>query len=408
MTCMRIILLAGAAISAAAVSTPALADATPECNVGTGIGSTECGVDSAATADGATALGNMAVASGAISTATGQASVASATASTSYGSLSVASGIASTALGHNSDATALGSTAVGVSAQATAVGATSLGRISNAAGPNSTSLGAESDATADRATAVGYLSQATGVQSAAIGEAAVASGLASSALGAQAVASGIASTALGHNSDATALASTAVGVSAQATATGATALGRLANAAHAGSTAIGANSATTADNQLVLGGTGSHVRVGDIAASTSAQNAASIGVATVDANGVLGRNTTILPAIASLQSSFGSQATAISALQSDTVTLFELTQDLRSDVREANEGVAMALALDSPTVPAGARFAASGGIGHFKKRTALAAAVSAAVGEMSSVSAGLGYGLKSKEIGARAGFQIAW
>ena len=34
----------------------------------------------------------------------------------------------------------------------------------------------------------------------------------------------------------------------------------------------------------------------------------------------------------------------------------------------------MALALDSPAVPAGASFALSGGIGHFKGRTALALA----------------------------------
>jgi hypothetical protein len=102
------------------------------------------------------------------------------------------------------------------------------------------------------------------------------------------------------------------------------------------------------------------------------------------------------------------QASAISALQGDTVTLFELTDDLRGDVRDAEEGVAMALALDSPSIPAGAHFALSGGVGHFKSRTALAVAMSAAVGEMSSVSAGVGYGFRSQEIGARAGFQVAW
>ena len=68
----------------------------------------------------------------------------------------------------------------------------------------------------------------------------------------------------------------------------------------------------------------------------------------------------------------------------------------------------MALALDSPSIPAGASFALSGGVGNFKGRTALALAVSAAVGEMASVSAGIGYGFSSKDIGSRAGFQIAW
>ena len=82
-------------------------------------------------------------------------------------------------------------------------------------------------------------------------------------------------------------------MSAQATQNFATAVGRLANAAHSNSTAIGANSTTTAANQVVLGGTGTHVRVGDIAASTAAQQASSVGVATVDANGVLGRDTSM-------------------------------------------------------------------------------------------------------------------
>ncbi len=68
----------------------------------------------------------------------------------------------------------------------------------------------------------------------------------------------------------------------------------------------------------------------------------------------------------------------------------------------------MALALESPNVPAGATFALSGGIGGYQGKHALATAISAAVGEMTTVSAGFGYGLNSGEIGYRAGFQIAF
>jgi hypothetical protein len=276
------------------------------------------------------------------------------------------------------------------------------------AGVGSTECGADATATGTGGVAVGNLAQSTGNISTAVGQSAVASGLAASAFGSQTVASGTASTALGHNSDATGLASTAVGVSAQATQNFATAVGQLANAAHTGSTAIGAMSATTAASQVAVGGVGTHVRIGDIAASTAAQQANSVGVATVDANGVLGRNTAIMPAISTLQSSFSSQAGAITALGADNVTLFDLADKARGNIREANEGVAMALAMDSPSIPAGAKFALSGGVGYFKNRAAFAAAISAAVGEMSSVSAGVGYGFNSKEIGARGGFQIAW
>lgn len=275
-------------------------------------------------------------------------------------------------------------------------------------GLNSTECGVDSTATGTGAVAVGNVAQATGNISAAGGQTAVASGLAATAYGSQTIASGTASTAIGHNSDATGIASTALGVSAQATQNFTTAVGQLANAAHIGSTALGAMSATTAPNQVALGAVGTHVRIGDIAASTAAQEASSVGVATVDANGVLGRNTTIMPAISSLQASMGSHAVAISALETDTVTLFDLADEARGDIREANEGVAMALAMDTPNVPAGAKFALSGGIGYFKNRAAFAAAISAAVGETSSVSAGVGYGFNSQEFGARGGFQIAW
>ena len=299
---------------------------------------------------------------------------------------------------------------------------TALGVPSAATGDYSTAIGAFSFAPGARSTALGSFAEATGPGSVALGDNTFASGASAVALGQNATATAPAAHALGHNSVASGLASTAVGVRAQATGVGAvsigqlagatadnsTALGARASATFAGSTAIGAGAATTAVNQVTLGAAGSSVRVGDIAASTTAQQASSVGVATVDANGTLGRNTSLFGTVAGLQSGQATQATAMTALQNDSVTLFDLTRDNRNDIREANEGVAMALAMDSPTVPAGARMALSGGIGYFKNRSALASAISVAVGEMSSVSAGVGYGFRSKEIGARAGFQIAW
>jgi trimeric autotransporter adhesin len=64
--------------------------------------------------------------------------------------------------------------------------------------------------------------------------------------------------------------------------------------------------------------------------------------------------------------------------------------------------------MESPTVPTGANYAMSGGIGYYDERAAATAAFSARVGEMSSVSAGIGVGFDSGEVGARAGFQVAW
>ena len=141
--------------------------------------------------------------------------------------------------------------------------------------------------------------------------------------------------------------------------------------------------------------------VGAITASTAAQQSSSVGVATVDANGVLGRNTTVLPAISALQSGFAN-------MQSDVGILFDLNDTNRRDIREVREGVAMAMAMETPAIPAGAKMAVSGGVGYYDNKAALATAVSVAVGEMSQVSAGVSYGIDSNKVGARAGFQFAW
>ena len=127
----------------------------------------------------------------------------------------------------------------------------------------------------------------------AVGGQAIASGIGAQTFGWQATASGTRSTAIGRQAQATATEATAVGDNARATAANATALGRGAVAAFAGSTAVGSGAVTTAANQVTLGATGSSVRVGDIVASTAAQRHDH--VATVDPNGTLGRNTTLLP-----------------------------------------------------------------------------------------------------------------
>ena len=68
----------------------------------------------------------------------------------------------------------------------------------------------------------------------------------------------------------------------------------------------------------------------------------------------------------------------------------------------------MGLAMESPALPAGTNFGLSGGIGYYSDNAAATLAMSARVGENASVSAGLGVGFDSGEVGARGGFQIAW
>ena len=122
----------------------------------------------------------------------------------------------------------------------------------------------------------------------------------------------------------------AIGTDATATAPSAVALGNNAAATHQGSTAIGASSQSTAANQVTLGGTGSSVRIGDIDASTAAQSGP-VAIATVDANGTIGRSTVLIP-----------------ALQADIGELFDLR---RLDRREMRQGIAAAAAMGSAPMP---------------------------------------------------------
>ncbi|MEL7445964.1 MAG: YadA-like family protein, partial [Pseudomonadota bacterium] len=110
-----------------------------------------------------------------------------------------------------------------------------------------------------------------------------------------------------------------------------------------------------------------------------------------------------------------SNATNIAALQSLTATqtgqintLFGQTAANSAAIDRANEGVAMALAMESPMLPAGTSFALSGGVGYFESQGAGTLALTARVSDNASLSAGVGVGFDSGEVGARGGFQVAW
>lgn len=225
--------------------------------------------------------------------------------------------------------------------------ALALGQGVAAQGDYATAVGGLAIANGARTTAVGSGAAASSNGATAIGDRTVASNTASTALGQQAEATGIAASALGHNTRATGIASTAVGVSANAAGVGATAVGRLANAAFAGSTAVGAGATTTAANQVALGATGSSVRVGDIAASTAAQSGP-VSVATVDAAGTLGRDTTLFSRITSLEVAGTTQAGAIGVLTDRVSELFDLRDEDRTDMRKA---VAAATAMGHAPFP---------------------------------------------------------
>ena len=150
-------------------------------------------------------------------------------------------------------------------------------------------------------------------------------------------------------------------------------------------------------------------------------------VATVDSSGTLGAGPaltslatsasvtalgasvgTLNTSVTALQAASATQAGQITTLQGQTATLFNLANVNTREIQKANEGVAIALAMESPAVPAGSSFALSGGVGYFNNRAGGSLAVSARVGEKATLSAGVGAGFNTGEVGARGGFQIAW
>jgi autotransporter adhesin len=306
---------AGVVLAVAAAAVPAgraAADATPECNVGPGVLSTECGVDAEAAGASATAVGDSAV----------------------------ASGEKSLAVGELAQATGLRAAAVGSEAAATATGANAFGWQARASNNFTLATGHQALASGLNATAVGPFTQATGMGASAFGNAAVATQPGTVALGVRATASGANGTAVGGLA-------TASGV-------GATALGRGATATFDGSTAVGTGAATTAANQVALGGAGSSVRIGDLAASTAAQ-VGPVGVATDDAAGTLGRDVTLIPAVAALQTASTSHAARLAALEGAGAALdgrLDELFDLRQvDRRDARRGTAAAIAIGQAAMP---------------------------------------------------------
>lgn len=197
----------------------------------------------------------------------------------------------------------------------------------------------------------------------------------------------------------------AFGWQANAGAANATAVGAGAVAVHSGSTAIGAGATSTRTNQVVLGGSGSSVTVGDLAASTAAQTG-SVYVATTDASGTLGRGVAV--ADLALKSDMANLQSQINVNTASIDTLFDLANENTQAIKVANEGVAMALAMESPSLQQGQNVALSGGIGYYEKQSAATMALTARISENASVSAGVGVGFDSGKVGARGGFQIGW
>ena len=133
------------------------ADVTADCNTGTGVNSTECGVNASASAESSTAVGESAAATAVNTTAVGKGAQATKSTSTALGQGANATGSQTTAVGALANATAVNSSALGTGAFANGISSTAVGGLSVTSANFASALGNGAWAHSVGAVSIGFL-----------------------------------------------------------------------------------------------------------------------------------------------------------------------------------------------------------------------------------------------------------
>ena len=325
------------------------------------------------------------VAGGGTTTPSGNAIAIGTTAHAVQSGNSIAIGAASTTDGSNA-------VAIGQLTHATGDVATAIGSNSRATGLGATAIGGASQANGAAATATGRSSFANGASATATGQASTADGTTASAFGQGSQAISDAATAIGQASTASAVGATAVGQGSAASGINATAVGIGASAAFNNSAAFGSGATASAPNQIAVGTALNTYKLSGVAsaASLSAQSGP-IKVVTTDAAGNL----------ATAAFSGVSNSQDIATLQSNVSTL-------QTQIRQAFEGTAMAIALGGSALPADKKFAFSANWGTFRGENAVGLSGQMRLSQYVVMNGGVASGFAQGGVGGRAGLTVAW
>ncbi|MEL6738283.1 MAG: hypothetical protein AAFO28_05110, partial [Pseudomonadota bacterium] len=176
------------------------------------------------------------------------------------------------------------------------------------------------------------------------------------------------------------------------------------------------NATTTAANQVALGGTGSSVRIGDIAASTAAQTGP-VDVVTVDGSGVLGRQQVATAAsVDNIRVSMDALSqvteTQFNSLQTQVVGLDNRLTGLEFQLEEVDArlsgGVAAAAALGSAIAMPDKSFTLSGNVASFAGEQGFALSGTARVNDSFAFGAGIAGNTGDGNVIAQAGFALGF
>ncbi|MEP2736865.1 MAG: YadA C-terminal domain-containing protein, partial [Erythrobacter sp.] len=169
--------------------------------------------------------------------------------------------------------------------------------------------------------------------------------------------------------------------------------------------------ATTATNQVALGGAGSSVQVGDIDASTDAQ-VGPVDVVTVDANGTLGRQQAATMSSVQNVRVAVDQIAAVSDAQFDALSARTSTLEGRidnfdfrlDDLDESTRGgIAAAMALGGTMVVPDSTFSVSFNASTYRGEQGFAGSVTARVGDKVYINGGVTGSTAKKSTGGRVG-----
>lgn len=429
-----------------------------------------CGENAKASSLRTVAIGQNSEAAYGDSTAVGWSAQATFAGSTALGSEAFALADFATAIGRSSSVIGILGTAVGFEAYAGDGNASAFGAGSAALGPSSLAVGAEAEAGDEYGVALGAYSLADDFDAIAIGASSRAFEQGSLAIGSLArVDSGATNAvALGYGSLATHANTVSIGqagserrivnVAAGTGLTDAVNLGQLNSAIAAAS--VGTNPLAVvyddaSKGQVTFNSGGIATQLKNVAKGTDANDAVNfaqltdaiaavqMGGGSVDLTPLTNRVTTVEGDVATVKADVGQLVTAqqqtattvgqhttqIASLQSsmDAIKaqvaslgapllavqgqldkLFASTEANRVAIGRANEGVALALAMESPAVPSDAKFALSLGIGTWEGRSSIGGALALRLSDRAVFSAGGGAGMRSGKVGGRAGVQFAW
>jgi len=221
-------------------------------------------------------------------------------------------------------------------------------------------------------------------------------------VGSQAEANGNFSTAVGNGAEANGIQSTSVGFEAVA--------------AQTGSTAVGAGATTTAANQVTIGGTGSSVRICDVAASTAGQ-VGPVEAFTVDGNGVLGTTSVATAAsVANVRVSMDALSAVTDAqfntLSNNVMALDSRLSNLEFDLQNIDQrltgGIAAAAALGSAIAMPGKDFVIAGNVATYGGEQGYAITFTGRASDSLAFTAGVAGNSGDGDVVAQAGFALGF